>query len=205
MHQIGVISPPAFWEAVAEAAEDPDALMRSEVAATLEQLGAPEALKLVKKAHGTEKEAQAERDFLRAYAACGRDDTGTRKKMLGYAKDKDAGRRHNALFALGNFAEDAEVVAVLTAALTALDARDSQAALLGSAAAQATQFLQPIAAFAQEGNGATEALELAQRVAAVLRAEAPLAGLGDDVVRVLGDTVRRERFFPLGQAREGSQ
>jgi hypothetical protein len=44
---------------------------------------------------------------------------------------------------------------------------------------------------------------LATRVIAVLDARAPLAGLGDDVVRVCGDAVRRERFYPAVAAQGG--
>jgi hypothetical protein len=200
VHRIGVISPPSFWEAVLVVIEDEDAQMRSEAAAALEQLGAADALKDVRKALGAEKDARAERDFLRALGACGRGDSGTRKKLLQHVKDKDAGIRHNALFALGLHAGDKDAAAALHASFASADALDTQAALLGLATANESSQVEQIEKLLLGKGISAETVELAQRVIAVLKSEAPLAGLGEDVVRVCGDTVRRERFFPVSAA-----
>jgi len=196
VHRIGVISPPSFWEAVVEAIEDPDPLMRAEVAAALEQLGAPEAVKEIKKAHGAEKDPLVEREFLRALASCGRTDTASRKKLLAELKGKNADLRRNALYGLGLHATDAEVAKTLAVACATAEMLDRQAVLLGLAAANAAGQLELVGAVESDPSSDEETRGLAQRVAAVLRAEAPLAELGDEVVRVCGDSVRRERFYP---------
>lgn len=196
VHRIGVISPPSFWEAVVEAIEDDDPRMRAEVAAALEQLGAPESLKDVKKAHSAEKDPAVEREFLRALAACGRGDAAARKKVLGELKSKDALVRLNALYGLGAHAAESDAAKALAAACVSPDQQERRAALLGLAAGRAEAQLGLAEQVAGDASSDEETRELATRVAAVLRSEAPLAGLGDDVVRVCGDSVRRERFYP---------
>ncbi len=200
VHRIGVISPPSFWEAVAVEIEDEDPLMRVEVAAALEQLAAHDALREVRKALGAEKDARAEQDFLRALGSCGREDSSARKRLLQAAKDKDAGMRRNALFALGLHAGEKDAAAALEASFASREALDTQAALLGLAAANAPGWEDKIEKLMLDKNVAADTVALAQRVLVVLKAEAPLAGLGEDLVRVCGDTVRRERFFPLQSA-----
>lgn len=200
VHRIGVVSPASFWEAIAESIEDEDPRMRTEVAAALEQLGAPEALKIARKAFVAEKDQRAKQDFLRAVGACGREDSGARKIILQHVKDKDAGIRRNALYAAGSFAADKDAAEALRAAFDSTDALDSQAALLGLAAAGASDFAGAVERLSISKSASAETAGLAVRVMAVLKAEAPLAGLGEDVVRVCGDTVRRERFYPVSAA-----
>jgi len=197
VHRIGVVSPPSFWEALAEAIEDEDPRMRTEVAAALEQLGAGDALKIVRKAFVAEKDMRAEQDFLRAVGACGREDSGARKVILQHVKDKDAGIRHNAIYVLGLHAAEKDAAEALQAAFASTDALDSQAALLGLAAAGAREFAGAVERLSISKEASVETAGLAVRVLAVLKAEAPLSGLGEDVVRVCGDTVRRERFYPV--------
>ena len=203
VHRIGVVSPPSFWRAVVEVIEDEDARMRSEVAAALEQLAAPEALKDVKKALGAEKDAQVEREFLRALASCGRADAATRKKLLGELKSKSVELRRNALYGLGLHAGDEEAARALAIACASSDPLDRQAALLGLAGAGAVAQRPLTEAAAADATAEEETRDLAARVLAVLDASAPLAGLGDDVVRVCGDSVRRERFYPAAPAQGG--
>jgi len=203
VHRIGVISPPSFWKAVVEVIEDEDPLMRSEVAAALEQLAAPESLKDVKKAHGAEKDPQVEREFLRALASCGRADAAARKKLVAELKGKDADLRRNALYGLGLHAAEADVAKLLAVACASGDPLDRQAVLLGLAAASATGQLELAEAVATDAASDEETRALAQRVIAVLKTEAPLAALGDEVVRVCGDTVRRERFYPAASGGGG--
>lgn len=198
VHSVGRISPPSFWRAVVEVLDDEDPLMRSEAAAALEQLAAPESLKEVKKAHAAEKDAQAGRDFLRALASAGRADSAARKKLLSELKAKDTATRRNALYGLGLHAADDDAAESLAAACAGADPLDRQAALLGLAAANASARLALAEQVAGDATADQETRELAARVVAVLKAEAPLAGLGDDVVRVCGDTVRRERYYPAG-------
>lgn len=200
VHRVGVISPPSFWEAIVDGLEDDDPRMRIETAVALEQLGAEGALKTVRKALGAEKDPRALQDLVRALGACGRADGGARKRLLQLAKDKDAGLRRNALFALGMHAGEKDVAAVLEAAFTAPDGEDAQAALLGLAAAAAADWVERIGKAALAKDVAAETAALARRTAAVLKGEASLAGLGEDVVRVCGDTIRRERFFPAQPA-----
>lgn len=200
VHRIGVVSPASFWKALAEAIEDEDPRMRTEVAAALEQLGAADALKIVRKAFVAEKDMRAEQDFLRAIGACGHEDSGARKVILQHVKDKDAGIRHNAIYAAGLFAAEKDAAEALHAAFASTDALDSQAALLGLAAAGASDFAGAIERLSISKEASAETAALAVRVLAVLKAEAPLSGLGEDVVRVCGDTVRRERFYPMTAA-----
>lgn len=202
VRRIGVISPPSYWEAVVDSLEDDDVAMRIEAAVALEQLAAPEALKAVRKALGAEKDARAAQDLLRALGACGKEDSGARKKLLQHAKDKDAGMRRNALFALGAHAGEKEAASALEAAFGAADPVDAQAALLGLAAANAPGWSDRLERLMVTPDAAADTVALAQRVLAVLKAEAPLAGLGEEVVRTCGDTVRRERSFPPAAAGE---
>lgn len=200
VHRIGIVSPPSFWRAVVEVIEDEDPRMRSEVAAALEQLAAAEALKDVKKALGAEKDPQVEREFLRALASCGRADAATRKKLLGELKSKSPDLRRNALYGLGLHAADGEVAKALAIACASADPLDRQAALLGLAGAGAAAQLALAEAAAADPTADEDTREIAQRVAGVLQSTAPLAALGDDVVRVCGDSVRRERYYPDAEA-----
>lgn len=197
VHRIGVVSPASFWEALVEVIEDEDPLMRAEVAAALEQLGAEDALKIIRKALVAEKDQRAAQDFLRALGGCGRSDASARKKVLQHVKDKDAGIRHNALYAAGAFVDSKDASEAVLAAFESTDALDSQAALLGLAAASATSFAHHVEKLSLSKQASVETAGLAVRVLAVLKAAAPLASLGEEVVRVCGDTVRRERFYPV--------
>jgi len=200
VHRIGVISPASFWEALEEVIEDEDPRMRTEVAAALEQLSAEPSLKSVRKAFVSDKDQRAKQDFLRALAACGPGDAGTRKMVLQYVKDKDAGIRHNALYGTGLFADSKDGAEAIHEAFASTDALDSQAALLGLAAANATAFAGPVEKLSLSKEASAETSALAVRVLAVLKAEAPLSGLAEEVIRVCGDTVRRERFYPVAPA-----
>ena len=159
----------------------------------------------MKKALGAEKDPQVERDFLRALASCGRADSSSRKKVLAELKSKDATMRLNATFGLGWHAAEADAAEILRATCASGVAQEVQAALLGLALASQGAFSTLAEAVAQNAAADAETREVASRVVAVLGTDSPLSAIGDDVARVCGDSVRRERFFPATATTDGEQ
>ncbi len=197
---IGILSPPVYWEMVADFTTNNDPALRREAYVALEQLAAPKALPALHKALAAEKDPAYQKDVLRALGSCGAADARTRALLLKKAKqDKNASLRANALLALAWSAGEADVRDLLRATLEKGDDPDRAAAALAAGIARDAGWIADLdkAAAAAADPGAKSAVAAAK---SVLEGGA-LNLLRDEVVRVGGDEVVRERFF--GRAREG--
>ncbi|MCY2959511.1 MAG: HEAT repeat domain-containing protein [Planctomycetota bacterium] len=194
LRAIGFLSPPPYWEMVAEFLDDNDEALRREAAVALEQLAAPQAVPALTKALAAEKEPGHQKDLVRALGACGANDAKTRAALIKRAKgDKQALVRANAYLALGWSASDPEVKALLRSTLEKGDDLDREAAAIAvgiSRDAAWTAVLETAAAAAKDGN-AKAAIEAAKGVVG----GAPIATLRQHVVRVGRDEVPRDRIF----------
>ena len=105
IHEVGVHSPRRYWEAIAGFAKSNTDVVRAETAVALEQLGAPDSLKVVKSALSKEKDPATRALWLRALASVGAEDKSARKAVFKAArKEKDARARANAVIAVGSLA-----------------------------------------------------------------------------------------------------
>ena len=124
LHQIGIVSPPAYWEIAAESLGNSDQRVRIESAVALEQLAAPEALKALNTALMKEDDPAVKKDLLRALGSVGANDAKTRAALMKRAKsDKDDLLRLNSTAALAFATLDPEVAAFLQASLAGKDPR----------------------------------------------------------------------------------
>ncbi len=136
-----------------------------------------------------------ERALVRAMATTGDGGSKTRKKLVQLAKGKDVGLRLQALFGLGGYADAKDAQALLREALTGPDPLERDAAALGIAFFGAEALEPDLAAAAELPALDPDAKDRLTRTLAVLHGEADRSTLGDDVQAVLGDEIRRERFF----------
>lgn len=194
LHTIGTLSPTSFWVALEEFAEDKGASVRHEAAVALEQLGAPEALRLVKRCLKREKDERVERAWVRALAACGAADKGTRTSLLKLASGEgDEALRASAAFALGYLQRHEDIRACWEELLGSGPPALVVAAACGAALARDAQCIAAVeAALASADDGGP-----LERALAVLRG-GDLYPLADDVSRVTGDDLGRERVFFAG-------
>lgn len=194
LRAIGFLSPPPYWEMVAEFLGDNDEGLRREAAVALEQLGAPQAVPALTKALAAEKEPGHQKDLVRALGACGAGDAKTRAALIKRAKsDKQSLVRANAYLALGWSAADPDVKALLRGALEKGDDPDREAAALAvgiSRDAAWTSVLETALAAAQ-GPTVKATIEAAKAVLG----GAPIGTLREHVVRVGRDEVPRDRIF----------
>ncbi len=195
VHRIGVFSPSSWWVVPAELLGDDDPELRLEAAVALEQLAEPKSGKAVRLALGKEKDPRVERALVRAMATTGDGGSKTRKKLVQLAKGKDVGLRLQALFGLGGYADAKDAQTLLREALTGPDPLERDAAALGIAFFGAEALEPDLAAAAELPALDPDAKDRLARTLAVLRGEADRNTLGDDVQAVLGDEIRRERFF----------
>jgi hypothetical protein len=193
LHAIGTISPASFWVTLEEFADSKGDAERHEVAVALEQLGAPDALRLVKRALKREKDKGVENAWIRALGACGATDKGTRRTLLKLARSGDEIARANAIFALGYLQRHEDIRALWNEVLS-----DGSPALAVSAACSAALARDEQAIPAVEAAiAAAEEKAPLERALAVLRG-GDLFPIANDVAWVTRDDLRRERIFFAG-------
>jgi hypothetical protein len=194
LHAIGALSPPAYWEVVAEYADNGEAPLRHEAAVALEQLGAPESLKTVQTALGKEEDKTLAKDWLRALGTTGAADTHARALLLKKAHaEKDELLRANAIVALGSVNTGDDVHDTLGSALKTGPTSDQAAAACAMAITRDPRWLVELEAAAQ---GSPDPL-VGEACAA---ATASLTNGGLRAIRavlkkVAQDTVERDRWF----------
>lgn len=195
LHAIGNLSPVRFWEAIGEFSNLEKATDRREVAVALEQLGAPEALKLAKDGLKKEKDPDLERSWVRALAACGPKDKGTRKTILKLVTGEGATElRASAAFAMGYLQRGEDVREVWSELLEGSSIELRVAAACGAALAR-DELAIPAIESALEGLVDDEVnKESLQRTLDVLKG-GDLYPIQQDVERVTKDPVNRERIF----------
>ncbi|MFT6712965.1 MAG: hypothetical protein ACJAVJ_000238 [Planctomycetota bacterium] len=195
LHAIGNLSPVRFWEAVEEFSDLEKTTDRREVAVALEQLGASDALKLVKAGMKKEKDAELEGAWVRALAACGAKDKGTRKTILKLATGEDSTElRASAVFGMGYLQRGEDVREVWLELLQGDSVELRVAAACGAALARDELVIPAIEAALEKLTEDELNMASLQRALDVLKG-GDLFPIQGDVQRVTGDDVPRERIF----------
>lgn len=196
--RIGVYSPPAYWEAVATQADSEDPDLRMAAAVALEQLGAKDSLKVVKERLRKEEVLEIQAALYRVQGTAGAGESSARGSLLSISKKKKAEDilKVNALFALGNHANDKAVAKQMNLVVTEGRPTERQAVILGLAFARNAKAAESL--FATLGADldklapdTRKALELAQQVFD----GGNLDLLAEQIEGLCGDRIRRERFF----------
>lgn len=196
IRRIGKDSPVSYWEALEDSLTAGDEGVRLEAAVALEQMAAPDACKMLKKAWKKEKAERVRCGLLRALGTCGARDSASRKVLLSAAKSsKESMRvRCNAYFALGSHPEDKNLRKLLEKNLEEGSESAIQAMVLGLAFGRNTDYADLLEAAAAQFSDDPEITEL-MKVAAEVHAGGNLSALRSSIVTICGDELPRERFF----------
>jgi uncharacterized membrane protein YgcG len=205
LHQIGVNSPPSYWEVVAEFLGDSKDEVRNEAVVALEQLAAPKSFRVISGALRKEKVVEIEKNLLRALGATGVEEKSARSTLLKVAqKDREALLRANAIVSLGYLLRDEDVVEFLTETFRTGAPREQSAAAIAMGLSREEEWLailDPASVAAEEGEEASEPLELEDEVADAVEAakkvlsDGGLTPLARPLMEVAEDELRRERLF----------
>ncbi|MBK9384901.1 MAG: HEAT repeat domain-containing protein [Planctomycetes bacterium] len=200
---IGETSPPSYWVVFEDLATGAGDELRAEVAVALEQLAAPESLKLVQEALKKEKLPEMRKDWLRALGTTGAHDKNVHRMLLAAAKAKGAEvDRVNAIVALGWSHADPAVTKALEAALTAPTPAERRAAAIALAIAR-DRAAQPSLAEAREREQDEKVRTTLERAEKVVDG-GNLSELAEDVADACAQGIPRRRFFGgAGQAEGG--
>jgi len=209
LHQIGVNSPPSYWEVVVEFIEDSSDEVRNEAAVALEQLAAPKAYRAVSSALRKEKVLEIEKNMLRALGACGVEEKSARSTLLKVAeKDRELLLRVNAIFSLGYLLQNDDVREFLIETFHTGEVREQAAAALAMGLSREESWLEvldPKGGADESPSEPEEAKdkeeELEDEVSAAVEAakqvltDGGLAPLEDPMMDTLEDLLARERLF----------
>lgn len=197
LHTMGLVAPASGWEIFEYYADHEEARVRNECAVGLEQLGASDGLKIIKKMLRKEKDEGVKKNWLRALASCGRSTSAVRKQMLGLAdRERDTVLKANILFALGwlDHHEDVREMLVQTLHDVDADARLRTAAVCALAFGRDETQLETVRKFAG-GEGVPASLSDAAAAAVAILEGADLMGLQASVQDSCDDILPRERVF----------
>jgi uncharacterized membrane protein YgcG len=193
LHAMGAVSPSVYWELAVDFLDNADVLLRQEAAAALEQMAAPQALKAIEKALAKEKKPEVEKDFVRAWAACGAADPKVRAALVKRVRaEKDELVRTSLIVALGLVDPDPEVHTCIQEQLASKDDNRRAAGALAAALTRDETWipvLEPLAtaSSAAVADAVGRALE-SLRGGSLLRLQMP-------VWSICKDQVTRERTF----------
>ena len=195
LHRIGVLSPPSYWKLVSAYADDAIPNVRSEVAVALEQLAAPESLRLVIGALKKEKDPVVKRNWIRALGSVGAADRSARKLLVKEAQSGKMGLQVDAILALGRCDQEKEVVQQLCACLEHADPAVRAATACSMAITRRAEYRALLEELqAKESDEA--ALQAVQHALEVYDGE-NLRRVQPDVRALTGEKIRRERLFGL--------
>ncbi len=194
LRDIGANSPASYWEIVAEFAESGEDELRKRAVIALEQLGAAESVKVLRRALAKEKDPAIERDLLRALASAGADDARVRKEILTRCrKEKDALVRIGAVLALGHLVEGEDVRELLNALVTDEDPNVRAAAVCAMAITRDAAWLPVLRALRDQATD--ESMREVVGAALLVFDQGSLAPLRITVKRIAGDELDRPRIF----------
>ncbi|MFT4647704.1 MAG: hypothetical protein ACI9X4_000917 [Glaciecola sp.] len=200
---VGLASPASYWEVLDSLVGAGEDALKNEVAVAMEQLAAPEALKGLTKAFKKEKDGVARKNLLRAIAACGAKDKGTRTLLLKSAKQtRDELLRRNALIGLGWQVEQADVSSAIEKVLAKGSSEDKFAAVVGMGISRDPLWLEKLKELAEakgtDGDAPEEgglSLAEAARAALEVHTKGEYRALGAALTQASGDTLARLRLF----------
>jgi len=205
LHQIGVNSPPSYWEVVAEFLGDSKDEVRNEAAVALEQLAAPASFRVISSALKKEKILEIEKNLLRALGAAGAAEKSAKATLLKVAeKDREELLRANAVVSLGYLVRDEDVFEFLTQTFQGGAPRMQAAAAVAMGLSREEEWLailDPASVTAEEGQEVPEPLELEDEVQDAVEAAKRVLSDGDlkplegPMREVAEDELRRERLF----------
>lgn len=194
LHSIGALSPPSYWEVLAEFAIGGEIELRHEAAVALEELAAPASLKKVDAALNKESHREVKKDWIRALAAVGSNDPGVRKDLLRRAvKEKDDLLRLNTLVALGSLGPGDDLTSILRSVLKQGSADERAAVACAMALTRDPKWISDLEEAAKAATdadlvSACNAAKLSLRTGGLERLQPVLA-------RVAGDKIDRDRWF----------
>lgn len=114
VRMIGALSPESYWPLVTELISGGDDELRNQAIVTLEQLGAEDSLKAIRKVVAKERDPLLLKNLLRAMASAGPGDKKVRKDLIRRClKERDELLRINAVVALGHLAPGDDVEQLL--------------------------------------------------------------------------------------------
>lgn len=196
IRRIGIFSPPAYWEAIASLLEDPEQVIRHETAVALEQLAAPDSVKVLKSALKKEEDPEVRRCLVRALGTAGVEESAARKQLTSLAKSKkDADLKTVALFALGGQVDQKSVVKVLEQALAEGSSEDQQAVFLGIAFYRNASLAPLLEPFEADSSGLDEEGQACLEAAKSVLAGQGIQAYAERIQALLKASLERRRFF----------
>lgn len=190
---IGRLSPSSWWVLIEEFALSKDEDLRSECIAALEQLQAPESVKLIQTGLRKEKDERLEGNWLRALASCAPSDTKVASKILKLAKkDKSHAVQCQAILALGWLTPSEQRTELLSELLQGDEPDLAEAAALAAGLSREEVTKQMLESHADKAEGDIKA---AIDASLSVWEKGSLEPLGPLIHDAMNDDVPRERFF----------
>lgn len=191
---IGEWSPVSYSPLLLDHVKHRDASVRKHTAVAFEQMGASDAVSVLKRALSKEKEGTVKKNWIRALGACGHADKGVRKLLLKAAKsDKSNLLQLNAILALGWSGGDKDVAEFLEAQLTSEKENRVVAALCAAAISRDPLWLPILDAFAKKAPEGR--IRSACEASLTVLRGASLSVLETEVRLVGGDELSRGRIY----------
>jgi len=215
MRQIGLASPPTYWEICAEFADGGTPSVMQEAVVALEQLAAKESLPTLLKALRRASDPLAKKNLLRAIGASARGNKKARTELLkSSVNKKDPLIRANALLALGWLDVDEDVTerlaqAALPATLGAkakikpdkVAPRERLAAIVAMGLSRQAGRKELLDGIAQDENEEEEFREAAKTAIEVIDG-ARYSLLRAALQKAGSDEIPRDRLFPVVRERK---
>jgi hypothetical protein len=194
LHSIGALSPPSYWEVLAEFAQGGEIALRTEAAVSFEELAAPASLKTVQSALSKESHREVKKEWIRALAAAGSADPQVRKDLLKRAKaEKDELLRLNTLVALGSLIPGDDLTELLGSVLKQGSNAERAAAACAMAISRDPTWLAALDAAAAAAADA-DLVQACSMAARSLR-NGGLAPLREVLAKVAQDKIERDRWY----------
>ncbi len=193
---IGGASPPSFWTTIDHFLKSKDDEFRTLTAVALEQLAAPESVKVMKSYFTKEKSLKVRKNILRAIGVAGAESKSARSILTkAWKNKKEPLLQTNALLVLGMHAGDKKVAALIGEALQSNNPTHRQAAALGLAFARSKDHTEMLQA-ALDAEQEPQCKAVMKRCLEVIQ-DGALKTIADDFARVGEDEHPRPRFFGL--------
>lgn len=193
IRNIGRLSPASWWVVVEKFALSKDEDLRSEAIAALEQLQAPESVKLIQSGLRKEKDERLEGNWLRALASCASADTKVASMLFKIAKkDKSSIVQAQAVVALGWLVPSEKRDELLSELLAGDQPRLREASAIAAGLSREESMRTLLESHQAQAEGDMKA---AVDAALTVLKEGSLEPLGPLVIDSCEDDVPRERFF----------
>jgi hypothetical protein len=198
LRDIGAFSPEPYWEMTSELISAGSDELRNQAIVALEQLGAEDSLKIIRKVAAKEKDPLILKNLLRAMASVGPGDKFVRKELFKRSrKERDELLRINAVVALGVLSPGDDLDEILTELSGDKELKIRMAAASAMAMTRDRAWIEVLTgmyAGAKDPN--------ARRVLASVRlvyTDGDLRALGAILKELAGDKIERPRFFGRSQ------